>query len=87
MPITIIEAMASCLPVIASNVGGVRELVEDNKTGFLLHQQSPAELAKKIIYLLKNKNEAQKFGKLGKTKAEKEFSVSTMVKQYQNLYE
>lgn len=87
LPITIIEAMASCLPVIASNVGGVRELVEDNKTGFLLHQQSPAELAKKIIYLLKNKNEAQKFGKLGKTKAEKEFSVSTMVKQYQNLYE
>ena len=86
LPITILEAMLAGLPVIASNVGGVRELVEDNKTGFLLRQQSPAELAKKIVYFLKNKNKPQEFGKLAKTKAEKDFSVNSMVKKYQNLY-
>ena len=86
LPITIIEAMFAGLPVIASDVGGVGELVQDNKNGFLLKTQSPDELAERIIYLAKNRGKALQMGKHGKAMAEKDFSAEKMVKEYEKLY-
>lgn len=86
LPITIIEAMFAGLPVIASDVGGVGELVHNNKNGFLLKTQSPDELAERIIYLIENRSKAVKMGKQGRAMAEKNFSAERMVRKYEKLY-
>jgi glycosyltransferase involved in cell wall biosynthesis len=49
--IAAIEAMASGIPVIASNIGGLKEIIENGKNGFLIEQKNPEILAKKIIQI------------------------------------
>lgn len=86
LPITILEAAFSGLPVVASNVGGVGELVKDGQNGFLLRVQTAKELAKRIIYLAKNPDRARQMGQKGLEAAENDFSVKKMVDAYQALY-
>jgi len=59
---TILEAMACKIPIIASNVGGNKELILDNQNGFLINPESDDELITKIILILENKLLAKKFG-------------------------
>lgn len=87
LPITIIEAMFAELPVVASDVGGIEELVKDGQNGFLLKTQSPDELAERIIYLVKNPRKARQMGRRGLERAQRNFSVKQMVKNYQRLYD
>jgi len=57
---TIMEAMASGVPVIATNVGGNPYLVKNKETGFLVPPKSPHVLAEKIRYVLDHSNEMEK---------------------------
>ncbi len=57
---TIMEAMASGVPVIATNVGGNPHLVKDKQTGFLVPPKGPHVLAEKIRYVLDHSNEMKK---------------------------
>jgi glycosyltransferase involved in cell wall biosynthesis len=50
--ISALEAMASGVPVIASNIGGLKEIIKNGKTGFLVREMDPKELAKKIEEVL-----------------------------------
>ncbi|MGY5146780.1 MAG: glycosyltransferase family 4 protein [Candidatus Nitrosopumilus sp. bin_7KS] len=59
---TILESMACKIPVIASNVGGNKELILDNENGFLINPESADELIKKIMMILEDKFLAKKFG-------------------------
>lgn len=54
-PLVIVEAMASGLPVIATNVGGLPEIVKENENGFLIQSKNSNQIAQKIIFLLQNK--------------------------------
>lgn len=51
--ISALEAMASGVPVIASRIGGLKEIIEDGKTGYLIPEKNPEELAEKIMDVLK----------------------------------
>lgn len=51
-----LEAMAACLPVITTNVDGIRDIVENNKTGFLIEQDDPKALKNAIVKLIKEKD-------------------------------
>ena len=82
-----LEAMASGLPVVASDVGGLRELMQDGETGFLVPPEAPAEFAKKIRLLLENQELREKMGSAGRNRAEEDFSISTMVKKTADLYD
>ena len=53
-PVSITEAMAAGMPVIASRIGGIPELVEDDRTGFLVEPGDPAELASKMRAFVEN---------------------------------
>ena len=48
--ISALEAMASGVPVIASNIGGLKEIIEDGRTGFMVEQKKPEQLAAKIVH-------------------------------------
>lgn len=60
---TIIEASLMKKPIIATNVGGIKDLIQDGKTGFLIQSEDESELIKKILFLLENNSKAETMGK------------------------
>jgi len=87
LPFTIIEAMMAGLPVVASKVGGVPELVDDGITGFLVPPGDHLSLAQAIRKLVDDKNLREKMGKLGREKALKLFTVERMLEETARVYE
>ncbi len=85
--VAVLEAMASGLPVIASDVGGLRELVQNGKTGFLAPLDAPAVLAAKIRLLLDDPEMRARMGAAGRRLAEERFSLAVMVKKTADLYD
>jgi len=75
IPIVVMEAMASGLPVVASNISGIPELVEDNINGFLIPPSDAGALATAIERLIQEPDLRRRFGKAGREKIEKEFSL------------
>ncbi|MDD3872619.1 MAG: glycosyltransferase [Methanosarcina sp.] len=65
-PNVILEALACEVPVVATNVGGIPELMVDGETGYLVPAKSPAELSRKINKLLEDKRLREDMGKLGR---------------------
>ncbi|MDK9867002.1 glycosyltransferase family 4 protein [Staphylococcus sp. IPLA37010] len=84
LPISIIEAMANRLPIIASNVGGVEELIEDN--GSLLKKNSAEELAL-IMLKYMNIDLIEKEGKRSRDKFLNEYTEIKMIKELECLYD
>ncbi|MBW2977905.1 glycosyltransferase [Candidatus Woesearchaeota archaeon] len=83
---TLLEYMASGLPVVASKVPGNDEVVVYNKTGFLVEPYNPKKTADKIIKLLDNRELRDKMGKEGRKRVEEYFDDKTMIKKYEDLY-
>lgn len=82
----ILEYMALGKPVVATDGGGTPEIVVDNTTGFIVKAKSPKDLAKKVIFLLKNPTISQVMGKKGKARVWELFNLQDMAKAYINLY-
>ena len=85
-PNSIIEAMASGLPVVASNVGGIPELVEDGRTGHLVPPGDPKALAAALTRLLDDPRRSAEFGAAGRRKIEQNYSFDRMIEQMETLY-
>jgi glycosyltransferase involved in cell wall biosynthesis len=86
IPLTLIEAMAAGLPVVATRVGGVGEVVEDGKTGLLAPAGDDAGLARHLLRLAGMPGEAREMGRLGRARAEAFFSEGVMHDRYGELY-
>jgi glycosyltransferase involved in cell wall biosynthesis len=82
----ILESMAAGLPVVATRVGGNPEAIMDGETGWLVEPGNPAELANKIIDLLKDPEKAAKWGAAGRQRVIQNFSYEKMVSEYIKLY-
>ena len=87
LPLSVLEAMACAKPVVATNVGGIPEVIMDGQTGFSVPPRNPEALAEKILLLLKNKSFAEKFGRAGNERVRKEFTFENTWIKYQKLYE
>ena len=84
---TILEAMASRLPVVASHVGGNGELIESGMTGTLVPPSDPDSLAEALLAYFRDRATARRHGKAARRVAEERFSLSRMVSDYCSLYE
>ncbi len=84
---TILEAMATGLPVVATDVGGTPELVDDGTTGTLVEPGDPEEMSRAIRRYLDQPDLARQHGEAGRRRVEREFSLSEMVASYQRLYD
>ena len=85
MPIALIEAQLASKPVVATNAGGVAEVVINNKTGFVTHKNT-GDLAKALEKLIDSKALRNAQGKAAKAHASKAFSVEQMIKAHVSLY-
>ena len=86
LPVSIMEAMYFSKPIISTNVGGVNELVNDEKEGLLIRPRNPAQIAEKIVYLHNNKNIRAELGRNAHEKIVKNFSLNKMVAETQQTY-
>src|SRR3989338_8234708 len=84
---SILEYMAMSKPVIATNVGGNSEIVEDGKTGFLIPAGDFHALAEKMIILLGEHKMCRDMGREGRARIERQFSLQRMTNDYMNFYE
>jgi len=83
---SIIEYMASSMPVIASRDGGTPELVLDGETGFLVDQKRPDQIIEKMSLLMDNPQLAKAMGKNGRERIEQHFNIANMTESYIDLY-
>lgn len=84
---TILEAMATALPVIATNVGGNPELVENGLTGYLVQKQNPLALVEAFKNYMDNPDLLISHGKAGRRRCESTFSLQRMTTDYINMYD
>jgi len=86
LPYVLMEASTLEKPVVASDVDGIREVIEDGETGILVPARSPEKLAEAVIRLLHEKDLAAQLGANAKKSIPPKFSLSRMVEETQNLY-
>ena len=83
---SILEYMAAALPVVATDVGGAREAIVENETGFLVASDDAAALANRLTELLTDEEKALGFGKKGRRRVEEKFSVAAQLENTLKLY-
>jgi len=85
-PLPILEAMAIGKPVVATNVGGIPEIISNQHNGMLVRPNNPAHLAKTIVYLVQNQDIAKKIGRNASIFVRENFSIQKVVGMNENLY-
>lgn len=83
----IIDAMACRLPVVATRVGGILEVVDHQNTGLLVRPQRPKSLAKAILKMYEDRELAHRLGQRGYEDVHQKFSVESMASKAIDLYE
>ncbi len=85
--LALIEAMASGLPVVGTDVGGVPEIIEDEVTGFLVPPRNPRLLAQSVVRLAIDPDLAARMGASGRERAFRLFDAKTMAQKTKEVYE
>jgi len=84
--ISILEAMASKKAVIASNIGGIPEIVQDNKTGIFIPPANHEKIAEAILWAMRNPQVIKKMGESGYLRVKNTFSINKMIEEYEKVY-
>ncbi|MGM0442131.1 MAG: glycosyltransferase family 4 protein [Elusimicrobiota bacterium] len=76
---TVLEAMLCGIPVIGTDVGGIPEIIEDGKNGFIVESGNFRQIAEKLKYLMENKNILEKMAKYAEKSSSEKFSVNNYI--------
>ncbi|PIR40275.1 MAG: hypothetical protein COV33_00580 [Candidatus Zambryskibacteria bacterium CG10_big_fil_rev_8_21_14_0_10_34_34] len=87
LPFAILEAGLSDLPIIATNVGGISEIIKDMESGILIHPKNPKEIAEALMYLLEHQDKQKEFGEEIKKTIVSFFSLEKMLNETIKLYQ
>jgi len=86
LPFAVLEALSSRLPVVTTNVGGIPEMIEDGKNGFLVPPANSAALSDRIIYLIENPAAASEMANQARETVENRFDWRLIVKKVLKVY-
>ena len=86
MPLSVLEAMAASLPVVATDVGDVGRLVSDGETGYVVAVRSPGAIADALRKLLVDPDLRRRVGEAGRRRAQEHFSASVTARAVSDLY-
>jgi glycosyltransferase involved in cell wall biosynthesis len=84
--LTILEAMAAGLPVVATRVGGTPEVVVDGETGRLVRARDVRAMADALLAIATDSSVASRMAAGGRERVEREFSIDRMVERYAAVY-
>ena len=87
MPNVALEAMACSKPIVATGVGGVPEVIQHDRTGILVPPADPEEMAKQILFLLKNFGRCRELTENGKQDVAERFSLQARIQRIHGIYE
>jgi glycosyltransferase involved in cell wall biosynthesis len=85
-PNSVLEAMASGLPIVASRVGGIVELIENQRTGVLVPPDDPRALGHAILDLIQWRSHAARLGHAARAEVEARYSWDRMIAAFEHLY-
>ena len=85
-PVSAIEAMASGCPVVATQVGGLPDVIEDGKTGYLIPALQPQALATAILDLIRHPEKAEQMGRAAQLSVKDKFSINRLIAETESLY-
>ncbi|MBI4437189.1 MAG: glycosyltransferase [Candidatus Omnitrophica bacterium] len=83
----LLEAQAMGKPVIGTRVGGIPEVIQEGKTGYLVPPKDPQALAEKLLLLLKDPEKGRKMGEAARIWVDETFSVQEMVRRIDAVYQ
>ncbi len=86
LPLVVIEAMACGLPVVASCVGGIPEIVKNNINGFLVPPRNKEKLTQKLEFLINDEKLRKKFGEKSLEAIDDEFNIDKKINKFIKLY-
>ena len=86
LPLAILEAMRASLPVVASDVGGVRETIDDGRTGFLIPHGDTETLRARLQTLIDDSALRRRMGEAGREKYQRHFGYSSMIGKTMDIY-
>ena len=82
----VLEYSVAGIPAVVTDVGGLREIIQDGETGFVVPPNNPEALAEKICELLGDSKKREQFGKRGQEFVNSQYSEATILEQYLNFY-
>src|SRR5262245_19457441 len=86
LPIAVLEAMCARLPVVATKVGAVPELVTGGLSGLLVEPRAPQAMAEKLAILVNDPELSRRFGASARQKVERNYSLNLMLRRYEEMY-
>jgi glycosyltransferase involved in cell wall biosynthesis len=85
-PLVILEAMAACVPVVASDVGGIPEQIRHGQEGLLVPAGDPTRLAEACLQIVQDPSRAREIGQAGHRRASCHFGYETMLRRIEAVY-
>jgi colanic acid/amylovoran biosynthesis glycosyltransferase len=86
IPVAIMEALSCALPVVASDISGIPELVRHGETGYLVPPADPLLLADAIEHVYRNPKEAERLGQAGRELVLREFTLNSSITRIAELF-
>ena len=86
LPISAVEAMAAARPVVLTDVGGNRELVESGRHGLIVPPGDAVALAQGLLDVLGDESARLRMGRAARTQVKQTFSIEAFIQQYENVY-
>jgi glycosyltransferase involved in cell wall biosynthesis len=85
-PLVLLEAMACGMPVVATRVGGIPSIVDDNRTGFLVKPNDPVDVASRLAQLAEDRSLREQMGMAGREKFLREFSITQHIERMRKVF-
>ncbi len=86
LPYALLEAGQAGLPIIATSIGGIPDVIEDMKSGILIQKNKPGELVSAVDFILSHKSIAKSYGKNIEEKVLRDFSIEKMISEISSIY-